>query len=264
MSRKITFVLLISLFFTVPVFAQYDLCETDLKIPLFNHASYFAAAVPGEEEDEGEAAAEAEEPGNIRNNEFFLESVRLTKLAQDTFEYGDYDASAGFAEEAIRFAQLSNEHIAVQLIAEAKRLISWADSNNIANRHPDEYNESKNYYEASLEAQLNEEWDDAITAATKSIEILAAFEAGGSSQLARQFTVRPWASSGDCFWNIAGYPGVYGEPGRWRVLYEANKSKIPDPNNPDVIEPGTVLDIPSIRGETRQGMWDSSRTYVRP
>jgi hypothetical protein len=48
----------------------------------------------------------------------------------------------------------------------------------------------------------------------------------------------------------------------WKVLYEANKSKMPDPDNPDLIEPGMVLDIPSIRGEFRRGMWDPGNTYL--
>jgi nucleoid-associated protein YgaU len=73
--------------------------------------------------------------------------------------------------------------------------------------------------------------------------------------------VRPWAVSKDCFWNIAGFPWVYGNPYQWRLLYNANKSKLPNPNNPNVIEPGTVLDIPSIKGEVREGAWESGKTY---
>jgi LysM repeat protein len=261
MSRKITFVLLITLFFTVPIFAQQE-TELELTIPLFNYAAYFGAVVPGEEDPQI--------PEGIRNNEYYLESLRLTKLAHTTYEYGDYDASAGFAEEAIRYAHLSDEFVALQLIAEAKRLLDWADSNNIASRYPIDYNESKSSYEESLVAQSNEEWDEAISAATKSISILAAFESGGTrtatgtSPLPKQYTVRTWASVRDCLWNIAGYSWVYGEPRRWRTLYEANKSKLPDPNNPNLIEPGMVLDIPSIKGETRQGMWESGKSYGRP
>jgi nucleoid-associated protein YgaU len=75
------------------------------------------------------------------------------------------------------------------------------------------------------------------------------------------YTVRNWSVSKDCFWNIAGFPWVYGNPYQWRTLYNANKSKLPNPNNPNVIEPGTVLDIPSIKGEVRQGAWESGRTY---
>ena len=236
MSRTTAFVLL-SLFFTV---------------------SLFAAVIPGEDD--------SSVPQGIRNNEFFLESLRLTKLAHDTFEFGDYDASAGFAEEAIRYAQLSDEYVAAQLVDEAKRLLDWADVNNIAGRYPDDYEESKNYYDTAVVAYSDEEWTKSIDAAIKSIEILAAFEAeaGRVLPLPRQYTVRSWAGEKDCFWNIAGYPWVYGEPRRWRDLYEANRSRMPDPNNPNLVEPGMVLDIPSIRGEVRQGMWDPNRVYVTP
>ena len=229
MNRKITFVLLISMIFSAQmIFADYDLPE----------------------------------------NEYYLESLRLTKLAQDTFEYGDYDASTGFAEEAIRYAQLSDEFVADQLLIEAGRLLDWADSNNIASRYPNDYNDGKEYYEAGVEAQSNEEWGVAISSATNAIGILAALESGtprptatASSTLPKQYTVRSWASTRDCLWNIAGYSWVYGDSRSWRLLYNENKSKLPNPDNPDLIEPGMVLDIPSIKGEARQGMWDSSKTY---
>jgi hypothetical protein len=229
MNRKIAFVLLISLFFS---------------------AQFIFAAV---EED-------SSIPDSLRNNEFYLESMRLSKLAQDTFEYGDYDASTGFAEEAIRYAQLSDEYVAGELIFEVERLLEWADSNNIENKYPGNYKESTDYYEASLLAQSNEEWDAAISSATGAIRILTALQTGGTvpaspSALPSQYTIRTWASTRDCLWNIAGYSWVYGDPWKWRILYDANKSKLPEPNNPDLIEPGMVIDIPSISGEERQGMY---------
>jgi hypothetical protein len=258
MSRKITLALLISILLTAPMFAQQDISEPEMKLPPFKFVSYFAAALPGEEDPQI--------PEGIRNNEFYLESLRLNKLAHDTYEFGDYDASTGFAEEAIRYAQLSDEFVANQLIAEAKRLLDWADSNNIAARYPVDYRESKDHYEISVTARDNEEWNDAISAATRTVTILAALQSGktvarGNSTLPKQYTVRTWASVKDCLWNIAGYSWVYGNPWSWRNLYEANKSKLPDPNNPDLIEPGMIIDIPSIRGETRQGMWESGRNY---
>jgi len=260
MSRKISLVL-VCLFFTVSVFAQQDVFELDMKIPVFKPVTYFALAA---DEEENEVVQ------GIRNNEFYLESLRLTKLALETYEYGDYDASSGFAEEAIRYAQLSDEYVASQLIKETERLLAWADSNNIARRNANYYNESRIYYETSMAAYSNEEWTESIDASTKAIGILSALQSGGTvpttasgSALPSQYTVRTWASVRDCLWNIAGYSWVYGEPRRWKELYEANKSKLPQPNNPDLIEPGMVLDIPSIRGETRQGMWDSSKSYPR-
>jgi nucleoid-associated protein YgaU len=79
--------------------------------------------------------------------------------------------------------------------------------------------------------------------------------------LPAQYTVRPWNTFRDCLWNIAGRPWIYGDPTQWRLLYNANKSKMPNPDNPDLIEPGMVLDIPSIKGEERQGLWDAEKTY---
>jgi len=259
MSRKITIALFVSLFFTVSVFA-HDLPELDIKIPVFKPVTYFAVAV-GEDD--------TVIPDGIANNRFYLESLKFNRLAMEMYEIGDYDASAGFAQDAIRYAELSDEFVADQLITEAKRLITWADGHNIAARFPNNYNEGINQYDIAVASQSNEEWNDAIIAAIKAIEIFAAFEAGrpapavtttataSSSRagLARQYTVRTWRVERDCLWTIAGYPWVYNDPWKWRELYNANKDKMPEPANPDLIEPGMVLDIPSIQGETRQGMW---------
>jgi nucleoid-associated protein YgaU len=84
----------------------------------------------------------------------------------------------------------------------------------------------------------------------------------GVSPLPSTYTVRTWNVERDCFWTIASYPFVYGDSYQWRRLYEANKSKLVDPENPNRLEKGTVLSIPSIRGESREGDWDSSKTYA--
>ena len=46
---------------------------------------------------------------------------------------------------------------------------------------------------------------------------------------------------GDCLWNIA--KRLYGDPWKWKQIYEANKHKI---NNPDLIYPGQVFEIPGL------------------
>jgi len=154
------------------------------------------------------ANTEQKTPGGIRNNEYLLESQRLTKLAEDAYNFGDYDTSTSFAEAAIQAAELSDEYVSQQA---------------------------------------------GITITTTVVPAADALPAS--------YTIRAWSVSHDCFWNIAGRPWVYGNPRQWRVLYNANKAKLPDPNNPNVIEPGIVLDIPSLKGEVRQGAWDENRTY---
>ena len=101
-------------------------------------------------------------------------------------------------------------------------------------------------------------------------ELLANAEAAQAAKAAQPdptilpatYTVRTWSASRDCFWNIAAQPWAYGDGNQWRVLYNANRNKLPNPDTPDLIEPGIVLDIPSIRGETRSGAWDATVSYV--
>lgn len=149
--------------------------------------------------------AEQEFPQNILNNEYLLESERLVKLAEEAYQEGDYDTSIRFANEAIYYAQLSDEYVAQQM---------------------------------------------KVGAVNEGITVLPA-----------RYTVQPWGTFRDCFWTIAGRPWVYGDSHRWRTLYNANRSKLPNPDNPNLLEPGTVLDIPSIQGEIRQGNWEPDKTY---
>jgi nucleoid-associated protein YgaU len=224
-------------------------------------------------------------PASLRNNRYYMESLRLTDLAQESYEFGDYDESSRYAEEALRYAQLSDEYVALQLkikeaddaIAAAKSRIDWAVQTGAARANPDEYGAAEQAYGEAVAYREEEAWDDAIAAAGRVVDALAYL--GGSPPVAAkppapattpaaetpalpaQYTVRPWAVSRDCFWNIAGRPWAYGDPYKWRLLYNANKAKLPDPNNPDLIEPGMVLDIPSSQGEGREGAWDADKTY---
>jgi hypothetical protein len=220
--------------------------------------------------------APQEIPQNIRNNRYFIESVRLTNLAQEAYEYGDYDASVEYAEEAVRNARLSDEYVALQLrikaaddaIRAARNRITWAGSVGAAERYPYEYGQAQTYFRAATTARSGEDWDEAVRSANRVIDALAMVTEALPAQpvvetpaLPAQYTVRPWNISKDCFWNIAGRSWAYGDSTKWRLIYNANKTKLPQPDNPDLVHPGTILDIPSINGELRRGMWDAGKTY---
>jgi hypothetical protein len=233
------------------------------------------------------ASSDAPVPNSIRNNKYFLESLRYTDLAQKSFDEGDYDASTRYSSEAIRYAQLSDEYVVLQLkireaddaIAAARSRLDWAASAavNAQSRYPGEYNAAQTAYGEARNFRTAERCDDAIAAAGRAVNALAYVTAAPPSQpppvtppppvvpeptpLPAQYTVRPWNISKDCFWNISGRPWVYGDPAKWRVLYNANKAKLPQPDNPDLIHPNMILDIPSINGEIRSGMWDPSKNY---
>jgi hypothetical protein len=277
-----------SQFFEAPAaFSSIPLPEPFLFLPLFSLAAI-----------ETDSPAPVI-PESIRNNQYYRESLRLTNLARLSYSEGDYDVSTDYAAEAVRYAQLSDEYVALRLkmkeandaIAAAKTRLDWASSLNASTRYPQEYGEATNYYNTSLARRRAEDWDGAIEAARRVLDALASVKpeerivetpppppppvvetppaplppvaetAPAPTPLPSQYTVRPWSTSRDCFWNIAGRPWVYGDPTQWRLLYNANKSKIPNPDNPDLIEPGMVMDIPSIRGEERQGLWNEEETY---
>ncbi|MDR2376646.1 MAG: LysM peptidoglycan-binding domain-containing protein [Treponema sp.] len=245
--------------------------------------------------------AAIEIPRSVRNNRYFTESLKLSNQAKLSYDEGDYDASAQYAEEAVRFARLSDEYIALQLkiretnnaITAAKRRLDQTLSSGASAYFPNEYAEAQRYYSTSLTQRSTEKYDDAIDAAKRVLLILADVRVPPPAPivvepkpelppppvveapppppppvvevpapvLPAQYTVRPWNPWRDCLWNIAGRSWAYGDSTKWRIIYDANRSKFPQPDNPDLIHPGMVLDIPSINGEVRQGMWDEKTEY---
>ncbi|MDR2110637.1 MAG: LysM peptidoglycan-binding domain-containing protein [Spirochaetaceae bacterium] len=304
MNRGILFLLMGTFVLGAPaVFSQPELPEPVLPAPeaelslvppsgypFFDGAQYFMTRDPGPGPEisdfsaiplpaaTGSSDASPAVPGTLRNNRYFLESARLTKLAQESYENGDYDASSQYAAEALKYALLSDEYVALQLkiketndaIAAARKRLDWAASVGAAGRYPSEYGQAQTAYNEALSLRTAERWDDSIAAAYRVINALANVTEETVAPpppviegpaLPAQYTVRPWAVSRDCLWNIAGRPWAYGDPAKWRVLYNANRTKLPDPDNPNLIHPGMVLDIPSVQGERRRGMWDAGHTY---
>jgi hypothetical protein len=66
---------------------------------------------------------------------------------------------------------------------------------------------------------------------------------------------------GDTLSDIAAHAGIYWSGPLWAGIYNANRDKIA---NPDLILPGIVLSIPSLRDEIREGMWEAGRDYENP
>ena len=62
----------------------------------------------------------------------------------------------------------------------------------------------------------------------------------GSSSTAPAATTSYTVKSGDSLSHIAKH--IYGDASKWHQIYDANRDKI---KNPDLIQPGWVLKIPS-------------------
>jgi tetratricopeptide (TPR) repeat protein len=230
---------------------------------------------------------------NIRKNRYLEESARLQQLANQSFAGGDYDKAVKYASDAIKAASMSDIYTKQQLkiytannkMSDALQRLAWADLSEAKRYFPAEFYDAKTYYNLGLIARDARKWDDTINNADKVIQTLAAVavppekisaappqvqkvdavpeneKPDKDTALPAQYIVRSWDKYGDCFWNIAGRSWVYGDPHRWPILYQANRKKLPDPDNPNLIEPGMIMDIPSINGEIREGLWDSGKTY---
>lgn len=204
----------------------------------------------------------------LLNNEHYRESLRLKKLAVSSFDYGDYDASAKYAAAAAAAARRSDEYVALRLkiravdeaLAKAKERLEWAASVGAERNYSGRFVAATAAFEGANKARAAEKYDLALELARKVLAELASVRE--AVPLPQRYKVRPWAETRDCFWNIAGYPWVYGDPTKWKILYEANKTKLRRPNNPDLLHVGTILTIPSIKGEFREGMWDAGTVYT--
>jgi nucleoid-associated protein YgaU len=140
-------------------------------------------------------------------------------------------------------------------LAEAKKK---ADEVNAAQLAPDTYANAQKS-ERSAESNLSAgawtlAWSDSEAALKGYNDSRTAALASGKLK-PEYYTVRLVPARRDCLWRIAGYDFVYGDPWKWRLLYEENKGLLKDPNNPRIIEPGMRIRIPSLEGEIRAGEW---------
>jgi len=212
---------------------------------------------------------EAVIPASIINNEFMRESLRLNNLARLAYSQGNYLDSMRFSDEAIRYAELSNEYVLMRLrmaetdnaIAAARRRLTFAITVDAPTRYPDDYRDANLAFGEALSSRAEEMWEDAVISANRVLAILAHLGGMDETVLPAQYVVRLWTVYRDSLWDISGRAWAYNDPWQWRRLYDANRDIMPEPGNPDLIHPGMVLDIPPIRGEVRRGLWQPGRIY---
>jgi nucleoid-associated protein YgaU len=215
-------------------------------------------------------------PAALKNNAYLTEAYRYANLAKLSLLEGDFEDSIGYSAEAVRYAELSDEYIRglsrlTPVLAEAEDRFAWAQSSGAAEYYPEEMDRARVDLMNARNEKRHQNWADALQFALLVLEDLADIAAPPPKDAPprtdlppqpTQYKVRPWDAFGDCLWNIAGW--FYRDPWKWTVLYEANKDRLPEPDNPNWIEIGMILDIPGIGNEERAGFWDSGRLYEAP
>lgn len=206
---------------------------------------------------------------SLANNEYFRKSIELDRQAKAAFEYGDYDSAADLAAQAQEYAEMSDLYVAKMLMRQdalavfdqAKARYAWAESAdvNAAERYPDRFVMATLAFEEAKLEIAHESYQKAIDQSSVVLALLA--DLREIPVFPAFYVVRRQERLTDCLWRIAELPEIYNDPLLWPELYKANRAIMPQPSNPDLILPGMVLRIPSLRGEKREGTWDPDTTY---
>ncbi len=201
------------------------------------------------------------------NNTYQKQAAEYSRLAQEAFDSGEYDLAVEYAEMASEYTVLSEAYIRTMMarsdaekqLAKLKQQLDYAKSIHGDANYPNFYNAASDGYTQALAAFDAAQYEDVLALTADALEALEGI--GVISGLPKYYVVRTWKGDRDCFWNIAGRSYVFGNVWKWKELYEANKDKLEDPENPNIVEPGTILEIPSLNGEYREGTYDPTKKY---
>ena len=207
---------------------------------------------------------------SLENNEFYKQSVEYANMSQKAIDDGDYALAQEYALESQKYAALSKQYIEDMLLAyrarssyvAAKARMDLANRINLKNNDPELYAEASEYFVSATGKYNAQDFANSLPDSRMVVELLKNIDPAfvprqdpvvSQSNLAAFYSVKLNTNLRDCLWRIAGLSYVYGDPYQWTRLYEANKDKFPERDNPDLIEPGMILSIPSIKGEVRSG-----------
>ena len=204
---------------------------------------------------------------SYKNNTYQKLADEYTKKAEAALDAGEYDLSYEYAQKAEENAALSKAFIEKMLARQhadeqmklAEKKIEWAKSIYVDKNFPMAYSSAETAMENARREYKNEDFKSASTYAQQVLDVLA--DVYEITPLPQYYVVRPWEQTKDCYWNISGRPYVYNDPRLWENLYQKNKNSMPKPDDPNLILPGMKMEIPSLSGEFREGVYSPSKSY---
>ena len=212
---------------------------------------------------------------DLFDNDFMQQAIETREQAEEALNAEEYERSIELSKQAQELQRLAREEAerlfaafrARAFKAQAEGAIDAADRSNALN---DELRtvleDARGFYREGVVFFDDEEFvlstlsfqNVLATLETARLwpnDSLAALQAERLQRLPEFYRVRLIPTDRDSFSKIAGYDFVYGDITKWPELYQANKDKIVDGDNPDLIHPGQLFVIPSLSGEARGGEW---------
>lgn len=204
---------------------------------------------------------------SYKNNTYQKLANEYSKKAENALDAGQYEDAVEYSRLAEENAELSRQFIQAMMartdaednIKLAKNQLAWAEKVDAPHTFPMAYTSAKENLENAQTSFEDEDWAKATEYAKASLAALDGVKE--VTPLPEYYIVKPWAETKDCYWNISGRPYVYNNPLLWENLYQANKSSMPKPEDPNLIHPGMKMKIPSLTGEYRSGTYDPKKSY---
>ncbi|MBN1412380.1 MAG: hypothetical protein JW969_16150 [Spirochaetales bacterium] len=210
----------------------------------------------------------------LTQSEDYKKAQEYQRLSEEAFDMGDYDKAYEYAElakehsrKALEYAEaMSIKYRSNGLIQAVEDKLTAAKRSGADKDFADEYNSAVEDYNSAKSNYDDGDYQTSIDYSNSALQKLndleekitmrgSNFHPTEDGMLPKYYKVRKIVGNRDCFWNIAAYPFVYNDAKKWKILYQANKSKLKNPNNPSLINPGQVFIIPSIEGEEREGTY---------
>ncbi|MCX7024257.1 MAG: hypothetical protein NT080_06515 [Spirochaetes bacterium] len=195
--------------------------------------------------------------------ESFETAIGAMEASEASYGEEDYETAASWAETVTSLIDEmydAEKTRALEAKAAANDRMAWALEKMIGETYPAEYAAAGDEMTAAESTFVEEKFGESVGHSEAVLAALA--NAVEFTPFPASYVVRHIPGRADCLWRIAEYPFVYGNPLKWKVLYDANRRTFRDPANPDLIFPGQTILIPSLSGETRTGSYDPSLKYA--
>lgn len=203
--------------------------------------------------------------------------TKIASLLKDSESYlknNEYAMSINKSREAMDFMNniqleyiASLKNAALEKLNQAKESFAKAQEKDAEKIYPEKMIQAKQSLDNAQSYFENSKYSESISESDTVLKIIAGFsyikEGDTGEVYPKYYVVRLNLKRRDCFWRIAKFPFVYNDPFKWRLLYEANKDKLVNPENPHLILPDMIIEIPSIYGETREGTYDFNKKYPK-
>ena len=205
---------------------------------------------------------------NGDNNDTQITNLR--DESKNALSSGDYTNSLTKSREAMNMLDMLEAPLAY---AKAQDSMDKAKKDGYNNSKPNLYTEALKSLSSAGETLIANNYSDSLMHSKNVISLVNSMESTSGDISAPEeeqvivtdgtvfpqyYIVQSRRTNTDSLWRIASYDFIYGNGNLWKKIYDANKDTI---KNPNVIIAGQKLIIPSLKGETRQGTYDTNQTY---